>query len=106
MLKYVYGGLFMHSPATNTNFTEIRQDTVKQKLSVRIKKKTQVSIPPNLILAYNQTTKDVLCYKLNDDKGNRNKASFYTVNIGNGMRTDLFHNPLAMQEIDAYGVLF
>lgn len=92
--------------ARKTNYKEIRKSVVKKTLAQKIKNHTKVIVSPDSILAFEAETNSVLFYKRTDNKGRRNRASFYTININTGEQLELFHNPLATQEIDQYGILF
>ena len=75
-------------------------------MAQRIKQHTRVTVIATNILAFESETNNVLFYKRMDSKGRRNRALFYTINLNTGVQAELFHNPLAIQEIDTYGILF
>ena len=95
-----------HMSPHKTNYKEIRLIETKNKLATKIKKNTQITIAPDNILAFELETNSVLFYKRTDNKGRRNRAIFYTLNIKTGVQLELFHNPLAIQEINSHGILF
>ncbi|MEI6222175.1 MAG: hypothetical protein WCP97_05400 [bacterium] len=90
----------------STNYKEVREDDLKVKLAKAILSNTHVKVAPADILAVDVMKKIVLFFKRVDNKGRRNRATFYTISLTTGEQTELLNNPLAVQEIDALGILF
>ncbi|GEM_PF-6729339 len=89
-----------------TNFKQVRDHGEKQKLVSKAAQNTGVELMAEDVIAVETETGLVLFYERSDDKGKRNRATFFTLDISTGEREELFHNPLAVQEIDSDSMFY
>jgi hypothetical protein len=69
-------------------------------------KSVGVQLSADDVLAVETETGLVLFYERNEDKGKRNRATFFTLDIHTGEKEELFQNPLAVQEIDGDSMFY